>query len=591
MNSKTKDSSRAEQLFAKTPVKKAIWIVAIPSLMITLMIGLYSFADQVFIQQFVPRTRIVLSNNQIGEIMPFLSFGNTASFDEYFALLQKYNSIEGITKLTTITSNTVVSTTNAAFQPLIIFSNSIVFLIPVGASVYYTKCLSKKLEWAAKNLWATMFWCTFTLSLIATICSLIFTAAGFQALLAGKTVLENSKALSGGMNQLELNHLQDYYNAAYQLSIQWANHYVYIYAAGTVLQGLVSLFSYFIRAEGFNFYVMFIGILANFINIGLDALLIIVFKMGVLGGVVATIIGWAFNLTAYVIYVQIKHRKKQIWMSLGKLFNFQFNKSLLGPTFLLGLSGFIRSFGVAFSFAMINIVLSKPAFADPGHFQFYWAKSTPIITLFIISIFGISDGARSLLSYNYTQRNFERCKQVYLWALIVSLTYSLVVYIFVALTAGNLWTLALNVSDEMKAETANFIRVLTIRLVIMSLTVTSLLVFQGTNDIEKSLIATTLENFISFAIIIPIGLGLAYWAYHSTDNKYLANWIVVGSFILNSVIASTILLVFSYNYVTKKLVKIDQTKLSWSRKIEHKFFDNVAKLEQEYYLKHPKASH
>lgn len=151
MKTKINKESRAEELFSQTPIKKAIWIVAIPSLMITLMIGLYTFVDQVFIQQFVPRTRVIMSNGELGEISAYLTAGQY-SFDSYFQLFNQYNAIEGIAKVARISANSVVSTTNASAQPLLIFSNAIVFLVPLGASVYYTKCLSKKLNTTARNL-------------------------------------------------------------------------------------------------------------------------------------------------------------------------------------------------------------------------------------------------------------------------------------------------------------------------------------------------------------------------------------------------------------------------------------------------------
>lgn len=581
MKTKINKESRAEELFSQTPIKKAIWIVAIPSLMITLMIGLYTFVDQVFIQQFVPRTRVIMSNGELGEISAYLTAGQY-SFDSYFQLFNQYNAIEGIAKVARISANSVVSTTNASAQPLLIFSNAIVFLVPLGASVYYTKCLSKKLNTTARNLWATMFWATVSLSLLSTLLIIALTAGGILNLLAGKNILDQQAAIKGGMSEIQVKELQDYYNAANALSVKWAKEYIYVYAAGIVLQGLVSLFSFFIRAEGFNTYTMFIGILANIINISLDALFIIVFKMGVLGGMLATIIGWAFNLIAYIIYVQIKHSRKEMQMTLGAIWRFKFSKELIGPTFLLGLGGFLRSFGVAVSFAIVNILLTKPAFADPGHFQFYWAKSAPIITLFLISVFGISDGARSLLSYNYTKRNFDRCKQVYNWTLVVSLTYAIFVYVFILATSGNLWVLALNVSPELKKATAEFIMVMTLRIVLTSFSVCSILAFQGTNDIEKSLFATTLENFTTFIVVMPLGYLFAHLGYTHTNSKDVGNWIIIASFIFNGAVASTILLIFSRWYIYKKLPKIDNTKLSWSRKIEHRFFENATKFEAKH---------
>ncbi|VEU78317.1 MATE family efflux transporter [Mycoplasmopsis columbinasalis] len=575
-----KSRDRAEELFAHTPIRKAIWIVAVPSLLITLMIGLYSFVDQVFIQQFVPRTKVVMRPgdgvvaSELGELSAYLQ-GSFYSVENYLDLLQKYNSISGVAQIVQINANSIVSATNAGAQPILIFSNSIVFLVPLGASIYYTKCLSKKMHNAARNMWATMFWVTIALSLVATLLVIVFIVSGIFKLLVGQTKIDQAVALANGFTTFQVEQLQAYYNAAFQLSIDWAKEFTYVYASGTVLQGLVTLLSFFIRAEGFNTYTMGVGIVANLINIALDALFIIVFHLGILGGALATLIGWAFNVFCYVIYIQSKHKKQEMLMSMNQVVRFKFAKELLAPTFLLGLGGFIRSFGVSFSFFVLNILITKPNFADPGHFQFYWAKSTPIITLFLISVFGISDGARSLLQYNYTRRDFKRCKEVYLWTIVVSITYAVLVYLFILGTAGNLWVLALNVTEKMRAATAQFIQIMTLRIVTTSLSVCSLLAFQGTNNIEKSLLAAALENFVSFLIIIPLGFGFAMWAWNSKGDKYLANWILMGTFLLNSLIASTTLLLLSRRYIYKVLPKINDQKLSWSRKIEHKFFESA----------------
>lgn len=137
------------------PISKAIWIVAIPSLLASMMVGLYSFIDQIFILQFVPKYSNVFGNAD-SEIVKYLNLGlhNVGAndiFKSYNQMFSAYNeqaAIANVSKLTVINSNTIVSTTTASFTPLIIFSNAIVYLVPVGSSIYYTKCIGKK---ARKN--------------------------------------------------------------------------------------------------------------------------------------------------------------------------------------------------------------------------------------------------------------------------------------------------------------------------------------------------------------------------------------------------------------------------------------------------------
>nr|WP_268820136.1 MATE family efflux transporter [Mycoplasmopsis bovis] len=574
---------RARKLFGEMPISKAIWIVAIPSLLASMMVGLYSFIDQIFILQFVPKYSNVFGKSD-SEIVSYLTLSlhnvNTSElFKSYNEMLNAYNeqaTIANVSKLTVINSNTIVSTTTASFTPLIIFSNAIVYLVPVGSSIYYTKCIGKKLEKTGKNLWATMFWVSVILSVLSSLITFIAIWSGLLDKIAGVTKIDPIVAKNANISA---ERLQDFYNAAHKLSVQWAKQYIYIYASATVLQCLTLYLSYFIRSEGYNTYVMVCGIVANLINIALDALFIINFKMGVLGGVVATVIGWLFNTSAYIIYIVVKDRKQKTWLSIKSLFKFKFNKKLLGPIFSLGLGGFLRTFGIGFLFIIMNLLIANSHFAMPEYFQFFWAKGQPIVSLFLISFFGINDGARSLFSYNYTLRKFDRCKKVYLWTMLIALLYSIIVYVFVASTANNLWVWILNVDSDKIEGTATFIRVISLRILAVSLTINSLLAFQGANDVEKTIFSSAFENIISFVIVIPISYGIAYGVYKTTGDKEMANWIIVGAFVFNCLLSSLVLMGLSYWFVFKKLEKIDQTKLSWSRKIEHKFFEMAQKAE------------
>ena len=345
------------------------------------------------------------------------------------------------------------------------------------------------------------------------------------------------------------------------MSAHWAKQYMYVYASGTILQGLVNLLSYLIRAEGYNAYVMGWAIGANLVNIALDALFMIPLKMGVLGGVIATLIGWFVNLLAYLAYCAVKEKKAKTWLYLSILFKF----------------------GVAISFTMISFLFSKTPFADPGHFQYYWSKSAPIVSLFLTSIYGINDGARSLLSYNYAKKDYERCKQTYYWTMFVAIFYTTLTYTFIALTANVIWAPILNVIDAERIETVKFIRIMMLRLIAVSLSVSSLLVFQATNNIGKSLLASVMENFICAAIVIPIGYGIAYAVFLKTSSVALANWIIAWFFIINLLIASTILFIMSSYYITKGIKK-PKVKQSWSEKIEEDFhktsqeFENLNKI-------------
>ncbi|QSF13999.1 hypothetical protein JXZ90_01760 [Mycoplasma sp. Mirounga ES2805-ORL] len=561
------------------PVKKAIWLVVLPSLMISLMVGLYTFIDSIFIQQFVPRTRMIFdtSSGIKGEIYSFLDSGIPRySQEQYNSFFNLYKNV-----VPELNGNLITSTCNASFQPIVIFSNSIVFLIPIGGSVFYSKCIGKNLERSGKDLWATLFWTTLVLSLIATIISFIFASSGLLDYIAGTTHLKNTK-----IPEADAAKWQPYYDAAHRLSVSWAKQYIYLYAAGTFMQGLSLYLSYFIRSEGYSNYAMGVSIVSNIINIVLDAILIIVFKLGVMGGIIATLVGWFFNLAAFLIYLSYMNKKQKTWLMLSHLFKFKFNKKLLGPTILIGLGGFFRSFGIAISFAVLNILLTKTSYQLAGQYQFQLAKASPILSLLIISIYGINDGARPMLSYNFARNKISRCKEIYWWTMLVAIVYAISSYIFVAATAQAMFVHILNTAKAAQPGVAKFIRVITLRVIFISFSISSVLIFQGTNDIGRTMIASVIESLLYVLIIAPISYFIGLAVFKSTGGgnglNEASNYVIIISFVVNCLFSSAILFGYSWWYISKKMPNLSKEKLSWGRKIENQFIEEAIKYEKEF---------
>lgn len=589
--------ARAENLFSKMKISKAIWIVAIPGLLGALMIGLYSFVDQLLIQQFVPSTKIIFDTKLglgDGEINSFLAKGIANITNQQFVnLINSYNTlitsdIASVTpKLTNITANSIVSTSTVAFNPLIIFANAIVFLIPVGASVYYTKMISKGYEKTGKDLWATVFYTSLGLALVASLGLIIAASSGLIGVIAGANTFNDAL-----VNKMNLTHsfngnigdgeiMVAYFNAANKMSVWWAQQYTYIYAGGTFIMALYTLLSFLIRAEGKNNYVMFFAIIANVANIALDALFIIVFKMGVLGGAVATIIGWIINLGGYLWYCFYNTKKKSTWLDLKHLTRFKFRTKILFPITMLGFSGFARSFTIAIAIFFISFIFINAPYADAVHFQYFWSKSNPVLLLFLFGMFGVVDGARSLVSYNYSRRDFKRCKQVFWWSLLITLIYGSVSFILMFFGAP-LFTMLLNVEPDKLAGTTRFLKILSLRLLFFVPIIMALLVFQGTNNIKMSTITAISESVIFFSVIMTGAYFVGLQIYNNGWGTTNANFAILWGYIIDTIVAGlTMLGIATYN-LYRVLPKVDQGKLNFSRRLEHQFFEQAEKYEQEH---------
>ncbi|MCU4117397.1 multidrug transporter MATE [Mycoplasma zalophi] len=596
--SENKKQQRAIQLFEKTPIKKAIFIVTIPGILTMLTMGLYAFFNQVFILNFVPRT-IGLLNGDLASNSDKLYFYldnaipilNREQFNSMFNFYM--STLPDGEYISTISSDVMASISMNAASPFFISANAVIFLVPMGSSVYYTKCITKKVERTGKDLWATTFWSSCIVALFTTLLMFIFIWSNLTGQIvshskfnsASLTLLDNefkNASFVTESNLLPSHIFQGYYDASRKMATSWVNTYLYIYGSGSILQALYLLFSYLLRAEGKNAHVMIWAIVANVIGLAFDALFIIVLKMGILGGALATLIGWFFNLGAYSIYVWIGNKQSTTWLSYKHLLHFKFRWRLLMPISLLGLSAFVRTLGVGLINLMITLLLNNLPFSDGFTNVYNWAKAAPSITLFALALFGISDGAASLLSYNYTQRNIQRIRQIYWWSLLIAAIYALLVYILVA-SFAKYFAISLFVPENRLQDVMLYMRINMLRMIFYSLAIGGILLFRATNDIKMSILVVSLETFITFWFVMGIAVGVGFALFNNGYPNSQSSLVVSVGFALNGLVTGIISFILSLKWLYKTLPNIDKkTKLTWSIQIENNFFEHANKLEEEY---------
>lgn len=171
-----------------------------------------------------------------------------------------------------------------------------------------------------------------------------------------------------------------------------------------------------VRSLGHAKESMMIVLISSVLNIGLDALFIFVFKWGVMGAAVATVISQTL-VTLFVLYffinaahVPIKLRKKKAsfdWSSVLEIF-----KNGL-PNFFMNIFG-----------AFVSIILNR-FIIDLGS-DYHLASVTIItsISMFItMVIYGISQGAQPLIGYNFGANKYDRIVET------VKLTTGLIIVI------------------------------------------------------------------------------------------------------------------------------------------------------------------
>ena len=163
-----------------------------------------------------------------------------------------------------------------------------------------------------------------------------------------------------------------------------------------------------IRADGSPKYSMTSMLAGAILNTILDPIFIFVFKMGVEGAAIATVISQIVTFALNIIYLK---KFKSIKISRESL---KLKMSVVKNVAMLGISSFITQMSVVFVMAAENNLLGKYGMESK------FGSEIPITVLGIVMkisqilnsiIIGIAAGAQPIFGYNYGAGKFDRVKK------------------------------------------------------------------------------------------------------------------------------------------------------------------------------------
>ncbi|MEE8399352.1 MAG: MATE family efflux transporter [Desulfobacterales bacterium] len=200
--------------------------------------------------------------------------------------------------------------------------------------------------------------------------------------------------------------------------LPYARDYVQIMLLGTVFTGLGFGMNNFLRGEGNPRVAMIIMVIGAVLNIILDAVFILGFRMGMRGAAIAALIAQSAS-SAMVLYYYISGK------SLLKI-----HLENLKPQW--DIVRRILAIGFApFSMMLMDSVMSTIWNRQLGTFGGDLAISvmgivSSINMFFMFPLFGLSQGSQPLLGFNYGARKIDRVKKTLLLTIIVATTISVV---------------------------------------------------------------------------------------------------------------------------------------------------------------------
>ena len=285
--------------------------------------------------------------------------------------------------------------TNVVF-PLVIIGLSFSLMFGDGASAYLSlKLGEKKKEEAAKGVGNGI--------ITSTILSILFCAVTLLFLPQLLNVFGCTDALR-----------------------EYALKYGFIIAIGFPFSMIGTTLNSIIRADGSPKYAMTSMVAGAVLNTILDPIFIFVFKMGVEGAAIATVISQFVTFILNVIYIK---KFKSITM----------NKKALKPKFTtirkvgtLGISSFITQMSFVVVMAVENNLLGKYGMDSK------YGSEIPITVFGIVMkinqilnsiIIGIAAGTQPILGYNYGARKFDRVKKTLKTVLELSVIISTIAFI------------------------------------------------------------------------------------------------------------------------------------------------------------------
>lgn len=229
-------------------------------------------------------------------------------------------------------------------------------------------------------------------------------------------------------------------------TIGYASDYMEIYLIGTISVQLALGLNSFISTQGFATTSMATVLIGAVTNIVLDPVFIYGFNMGVKGAAIATILSQTLSAIWVVVFLTGKKTKIKI-----KLSNFKPERKVIFPALALGLSPFIMQ-----STESLVVVTLNSSLQGYGGDLAVGAMTiiSSIMQLVYLPMQGLAQGAQPIISYNYGAGNKDRVKKAFKMFITISLSYSVIMWLFVMLLPQLL--VRIFTSDAQLMETASW---------------------------------------------------------------------------------------------------------------------------------------
>lgn len=518
--------------------------VVLPSLFISFLFGLYIFIDQTLMLKFVHKNGLFffddflknsyISKNNSNELISV--FEKIYQKDTWNSFYDKNQSII-LDKAIQQSNQDVITASVSSIGTINLMYLSIGFFVNSGASVLYSRNLAKKNLKDIKQIWISSFYGCLFLSIF---CFLIMA-------LIQKSVIEhtipNPESLSKINNKIN-NELFSYFSLRNNAIVSYVNNYIWFITASIPLVSILNLLVFFLRAEGKNLLITIFSLICSFFNILFDLLFFVVLKTNIYGGGIATFLGYIINLLIVAGYICYLNRKNELNFGFKDLKNFTFKANIFISSLALSLGTFLRDLSLTIANIFYIVVFSRVmgTIAPNDLREIASLSLTPIYFLLFFSMFGIIDGMRPIMAYNYEQKNYKKVKQSYYYGMILGFVFSIICAVIVLSSLqSSSFQIFLNIVPSRYNIALILMFALIFQLPLVAINCSGLSLLQASGKTFLSNFASLIQGFITFFIIV-------YSIGEIALNFKLKNLMLFAGFI-NILVASVIIEIISEIYL------------------------------------------
>ena len=284
--------------------------------------------------------------------------------------------------------------------------------------------------------------------------------------------------------------------------LPYAVTYGKIFMIGEVAFMIQNLFQTFCSVAEKSWLGFVLSVIAGVLNIGLDALFILVFKWGLAGAAIATIIGQATSAIIAIIYFSRKNS------SLLKLTKPTFKVKDIFKAMTNGSSEFLSN--IATAVVGIAFIMQLLKFAGESGLVSYGILMQ-VGFVFNAIFIGYSIGTAPIVGYHYGAKNNDEIKNILKKSVVINIITGIAMTILSIALAIPIAKLFVGYNDSLVKLTTNAMRIYAFSFILYGLNTFTSSFFTALNNGLISAISSTCRTLLFqtlSVLLLPLSFGL-----------------------------------------------------------------------------------